>query len=373
MKSYVAIQRCSDYDKEAVFKAIHDMLELLGGIGNFIHKGQTVLLKPNMLSAKEPERGITTHPVVLEAMIREVRSVGAKVLMGDSPSGAFKGIKRFWENTGFRELADRTKVKLVNFEADGTIIKKTENRTYHLAKSVFEVDAVINLPKFKTHGYTLYTGAIKNIYGTLPGLQKGNFHKQYPHPRNFSEILVDLYGLVKPVLHVMDGILGMEGNGPATGDRRNTGLLLASQDGVALDAVASSLMGFEENEIDAIRLASERGFGESQLQNIDVVGVKREDVQFSDFNLPSNRLVRLIPGFLVRWVTKFLWVRPRADLEKCTGCGVCARSCPVNAIEMVEGFPVTDYHTCINCLCCNESCPEGAVIQEKSWLATRLS
>ena len=171
----------------------------------------------------------------------------------------------------------------------------------------------------------------------------------------------------------MDGILGMEGNGPATGDRRNTGLLLASQDGVALDAVASSLMGFEENEIDAIRLASERGLGESQLQNIDVVGVKREDVQFSDFNLPSNRLVRLIPGFLVRWVTKFLWVRPRADLEKCTGCGVCARSCPVNAIEMVEGFPVTDYHTCINCLCCNESCPEGAVIQEKSWLATRLS
>jgi ferredoxin len=112
--------------------------------------------------------------------------------------------------------------------------------------------------------------------------------------------------------------------------------------------------------------------GENRLEKIQIVGEKREDVQFHDFHLPSNRLVRLIPEFLVRWVSRFVWIRPRADYEKCTGCGICARSCPVKAIQMVDEYPVTDYKKCINCLCCNESCPEGAVIQQMSWLAKRL-
>jgi uncharacterized protein (DUF362 family)/Pyruvate/2-oxoacid:ferredoxin oxidoreductase delta subunit len=372
MKPCVAIQKCPDYKRDEVFEAIHHILELLGGIGRFVEKGQTVLLKPNMLSAKEPERGITTHPMVLEAMIREVRSVKAEVWIGDSPSGAIKGIKRYYENTGYRELADRMDVRLVNFEAEGTVVRQTEKRKYHLAKSIFEVDVIINLPKFKTHGFTLYTGAIKNVFGTLPGLQKANLHKRFPHPKNFSSILVDLYSLVKPTLHVMDGILGMEGNGPATGDRRQTGLLLGSEDGVALDAVASHLMGFGESEIDAIRLAGDRGLGENRLEKIQILGAELKDVKFHDFSLPSNRLIRLIPAFIIRWMGRLIWVRPYADLEKCTGCAICEKSCPVKAIQMVEGSPVTDYRKCINCLCCNESCPEEAIIQQLSWLSKRL-
>ena len=297
-KSSVVIQKCHNYDKTRLFEAIHHIFELLGGIGRYVKEGQIVLLKPNMLSAKEPERGITTHPMVLEAMIQEVRSVGAEVWIGDSPSGAIKGIKRFWENTGYRELADRMDVRLVNFEAEGTVIRQTETKKYYVAKSIFKADVIINLPKFKTHGFTLYTGAIKNIFGILPGLQKATLHKQFPHPKNFSNILVDLYSLVKPALHVMDGVLGMEGNGPATGDRRQTGLLLASEDGVALDAVASHLMGFGENEIDAICLAGERNLGENRLEKIQIVGADIKDVKFQDFSLPSNRLVRLIPELI---------------------------------------------------------------------------
>ena len=373
MSARVAVLKCEDYERDRVFKTVHETLELLGGIGRYVQKGQKVLLKPNMLSAKAPKRGITTHPVLLEALIREIQTIGAEIWLDDSPSGAIKGIKRYWENTGYQDLSNRTGVKLINFEAGGTVVREIGEKKYHLARSVFEADVVINLPKFKTHGYTLYTGAIKNLYGSLPGFQKSTFHKLYSHPENFSRILVDIFSLVRCPLHLMDGILGMEGNGPATGHLRDVGLILASEDGVALDTVVSHIMGFKENEIDAIRLAGERELGENKLENIQILGAELDNVRFDDYILPSNRLVRLIPQSLVRVLGKFIWVRPKCDLLKCTGCGICGRSCPVGAIQMIDDKPVMDYDTCINCLCCNESCPEGAVIQEMSFLAKKLA
>ncbi|MBN1779533.1 DUF362 domain-containing protein [bacterium] len=369
----VSIARCADYDRDQVFESVHGLLEAFGGMRSFVKRGQTVLLKPNMLSAKAPERAITTHPVVLEAVVREVQQAGGKVLIGDSPSGALKGVKRCWENTGFLKVAEATGSRLVNFEADGSLVREKNGRKYHIARAVLESDVVINLPKFKTHGFTLYTGAIKNLYGTLPGFQKARFHKQLPHPDKFSQVIVDIYGIVKPALHLMDGILGMEGNGPATGIRRQVGLLLAGTDGVALDTIASSIMGFKPMEIDAIRLAAHDMLGETDAGRIAVVPGELGDYQIHDFNLPSNRMMKFVPSFLVKWLGRFLWVRPRADLEKCTGCAVCAKGCPVEAIEMIDNHPMMDYHKCINCLCCNESCPENAIFQELSWIARRLS
>ncbi|MFO7889805.1 MAG: DUF362 domain-containing protein [bacterium] len=373
MNTKVSIIKCEEYNRQEVFDAVHDALELIGGIEKFVKKGQKVLLKPNMLSAKNPKKAITTHPLILEAMIKEVRSAGGEVWIGDSPSGAIKGVKRCWVNTGFLDVAEKMKVRLINFETGGTEIRDIEGEKFHFTESFFKADVVINLPKFKTHGFTLYTGCIKNMFGTLPGLQKAFVHKRYPHPESFSKKLVDIYECVIPSLHLMDGIWGMEGEGPATGKKRKTGLILAGSDGVALDTVASLIMGFAENEVDMIRIAGQRGLGVNNLGKIKVVGNKIDDVKFDDFKLPSNRLIKLVPEFLMKLVGRLIWVKPEANKNICTSCGQCERSCPVGAIQMVDKYPVIDYKVCINCLCCNESCPEGAIEQKLSWLARKIS
>jgi len=373
MNAKVSIIKCKEYNPQEVFDAVHNALKLIGGIENFVKKGQKVLLKPNMLSAKKPKKGITTHPLILEAMVREVRNAGGEVWIGDSPSGAIKGVKRCWINTGFMDVSTKMNVKLINFETGGTEVRKINGEEFHYAESAFKADVVINLPKFKTHGFTLYTGCIKNMFGTLPGLQKAFIHKRYPHPDSFSKKLVDIYELIIPSLHLMDGILGMEGEGPATGGKRKTGLILASADGVALDTVASHIMGFGKDEVDMIRIAGERNLGENNLDKIKIVGSKIEDVKFDDFKLPSNRLIKIVPEFLMKLIGKLIWVKPTANKELCTSCGQCVRSCPVQAITMVDTYPEIDYDICINCLCCNESCPEGAIEQKLSWLASKIS
>ncbi|HDQ45898.1 MAG TPA: DUF362 domain-containing protein [bacterium] len=373
MTSQVAIRKCDDYDYARVTDAVHATLSSLGGIGAYIRSGQKVLIKPNMLSAKSPDRAVTTHPAVLEAVIREAQQAGGEVRVGDSPSAVFRGLARYWEATGYRAVAERTGVPLLNFEAGGTIARMIDGSEYHLARHVLEADVVINLPKMKTHGLTLYTGAVKNLYGCLPGFQKARYHKLYPKPEDFSRVLVDIYTCIRPVLTVMDAVFAMEGNGPSTGSSRRVGLILASADGIALDAVANRIMGYKPGEVHTTRIAGERGVGESDLDRIRIGGPGIESVALSDFVLPPTHLLRWVPRGLVRWAGRFLWVKPRTDVSRCTGCGVCARACPVRAIEMKDGLPVTDYDLCINCMCCNESCPEGAVYQEMSWLARRFS
>ena len=371
-KSRVVLSRCADYDLDRVRAKVAEILQPLGGMAAFVQSGQSVLIKPNMLSARAPEDGVTTHPAVLRAVIEQVQAAGGIPRVGDSPSGAIKGVARCWEATGFLEVCRQTGVELVHFEKAGSIGRTIGDLTYHLATPVVEADVVINLPKMKTHGFTLYTGAIKNLYGTLPGFQKANFHKLYPHPRSFSRLLVDIYGLIRPALHLVDGIIGMEGDGPATGVVRHNGLLAASADGVALDAVLCHLMGFRPGEVEMVALAGAQGLGRADLSAIQIIGEALEGLRFTDYALPSNRLMSLIPERLMRWGGKLIYVRPQVDRSRCVSCGVCAQGCPVDAIQMADGYPVFDYKKCINCLCCNESCSEGAVRQRLSWLARRF-
>jgi uncharacterized protein (DUF362 family)/Pyruvate/2-oxoacid:ferredoxin oxidoreductase delta subunit len=373
----VAIELAPSYEEAALGGALDRALARLGGLERFVRPGMRVFLKPNLLSAKEPHKAVTTHPALVRAVAARCRALGARVAIGDSPAGALKGIRRVWKKTGMEDVAAETGASLVSLESSGVVERAASGRRYLLSRAVLEADLVINLPKLKTHGLTLFTGAVKNTFGTIPGLGKGEYHKRFPHPDTFAEILVDVHALVAPRLHVMDGILAMEGNGPASGAPRHLGLLLAAEDGVALDAVASAVIGFRPEEIDTTRLAwrrraAESGAGPGGLEGVRVAGVPLDEVRVHDFTLPSNRLLKIVPETMLRLAGRLLWVRPRAHAPTCIGCTLCATSCPVDTITMVDRLPVVDYARCINCITCQEVCPTQAMRAEASPLARLL-
>ncbi len=371
-KPRVSLTSCSWYDLKKVRDALRRALEPLGGMSAFVKPGDRVLLKPNLLAAHSPEKAVTTHPVFVEAVARLVKEAGGRVWIGDSPAGTIHGIRRFWRISGLLEVAERVGADLLSFESGPYFEVQKNGRRYFFPQILREADVILNLPKFKTHNLVLFTGAVKNMYGTLPGLQKRDFHRVAPHPARFSEVILDVFEITAPTLSLMDAVVGMEGNGPAAGKARPVGLLLASTDAVALDTVASFLMGFQPEKIPTLNEARKRGLGSAKIEDISVLGPSLESLRIPDFKLPSNKIMSTIPESILKWAGKFLWSRPVADPAKCTGCGICVANCPVNAMKLVNRVAVIDYKTCINCLCCDEVCPENAMKIEQSWLAARL-
>ncbi|MCX6828632.1 MAG: DUF362 domain-containing protein [candidate division Zixibacteria bacterium] len=372
-KTRVAIVACDSYKQDILDEKIEELLDLLGGLDKYIKPGMRVLLKPNLLSAKEPARAITTHPEIVAAVARKVRELGAEVIVGDSPGGAKRGVQRVWENTGMLAMAERENIRLVNFESGGVVRFEINGKSYHLAKHAVEADFIISLPKLKTHVLTLMTGGVKNMFGLIPGFRKGEYHKEAPKPNDFAQILVDILSLKPPGLTIMDAVLAMEGDGPSSGTPRWANLLLASPDAVAIDAVASEIIGLKPDRVPTTRIASEAGLGIAWPEALDIVGEKVVDIRFSDFKLTSNRKIELIPGILTKLLGRYIWVRPAISENSCTRCDICANSCPTGALSKhVNGVPTFDYEKCINCWCCHELCPSKSVFVNQSWLAKKF-
>jgi len=336
----------------------------------FVSRGDRVLLKPNLLSAKDPSRAITTHPHIVETVAALVREAGGEPFVGDSPGGAIRGIERVWKNTLMSEMAERAGLELVNFEASSSQEIDAGKFKLYIARPVLEADVVINLPKLKTHTLTLLTGAVKNMFGVVPGFRKAEMHKIFPKPAEFAAMLVELYSHVRPAVNIMDAVLAMEGNGPSSGVPRKAGLIAVSDDAVAMDAVISSVIGFKPEKIDTTRLSGERGLGVTDREKIEVTGDAAGTV-IEDFDLPSNLGMRLIPGPLARMVAPLVWLKLVIDREKCTGCEMCFKSCPVKTI-VPDGEKFRVVHDgCVQCMCCHELCPENAVEIKLSWLARK--
>jgi Pyruvate/2-oxoacid:ferredoxin oxidoreductase delta subunit len=217
------------------------------------------------------------------------------------------------------------------------------------------------------------TGAVKNVFGMIPGFRKANYHKEAPKPKDFANIIVDILSLCPPGLTIMDAILSMEGDGPSSGQPRQTNLILASTDPVAVDAVASEIIGLNAGKVPTIKAACDAGLGIGFVEAIDIVGERLKDVKIGDFALTSNRKLELIPNLLVRLIDPYIWVRPAISDEECTKCNTCVQSCPTEALAGGKGqIPIYDYSKCINCWCCHELCPSKAVFIDKSWLARKF-
>jgi uncharacterized protein (DUF362 family)/Pyruvate/2-oxoacid:ferredoxin oxidoreductase delta subunit len=361
----VALIRCEGYDEGAVYQAVGCGLALLGGPERFARPGESILLKPNLLVASPPERHVTTHPAVFRAVALHLQAAGARLSFGDSPGfGWLKGVAwragllRVAEELGIA-LADFSSGQMVSFE-EGKLIKQ-----FVIAGGALAADGMVSLPKFKTHGLTRLTGAVKNQLGCIPGLLKGEFHARMPDLDRFCQVLVDLNRLLRPRLYVMDGIVAMEGRGPRNGSPRPMSALLLSSDPVALDATACRMMDLNPALVPTNTWGERWGLG--RAQPVEILGDPLESFITPDFQVnrrpPSTRGRRgRFSSFMQGWVIP----RPVMWSPNCTRCGTCVKVCPVTpkAITFQNGRtapPSYDYGLCIRCYCCQEMCPEDAI------------
>lgn len=322
--------------------------------------GRKVLIKPNVLRVSEAREGIVTHPAVLRAVVEKVESLcPASIVVGDNPGMFSYGAnEESFTTTGLMEAA------LGRYQNIGLDSLKVDfdpgfMPAVSVSRAVMEAEVVISLPKFKTHGLTVVTGAVKNSYGYLPGAQKAMLHKAAGSPERFHELLVEVYRLRVPDLFIMDAVVGMEGNGPASAELRDIGLVLASDNGIAMDSVVAALMGCDPGRLRFLQKARELGLGDFDLGAIEVIGELRPIPGFKlpplggEANIDNPHVQQLIESRVV--------LRPQADPELCTGCGTCVDHCPVSALSMAGPIPVVAPGACISCFCCQEMCPEKAM------------
>jgi uncharacterized protein (DUF362 family)/Pyruvate/2-oxoacid:ferredoxin oxidoreductase delta subunit len=367
----VAVVACTDYRGEQVRSAVTRAVDHVGGIRAFVRPGDRVLIKPNLLKASAPETAVTTHPEVIRAVIRLVRDAGGEPQLGDSPG--FGDLRRVCEKTGVLDVIEQEGVRLADM--DTAVRVKTRGQFHHfeVARGVHEADVVINLPKLKTHGMMTLTGAVKNLFGCIPGKRKIQWHFNTGVNRDaFARMLVELSALIRPALTVMDAVVGMEGNGPGSGDPRPIGVVMAANDPVALDAVAGAIVGAGPETLYVIRAAAVAGIGETNLERISLRGEPLEAVMVRDFRLPpQEHLEWQLPEWGRRLLKDALTTRPVIDHRSCMQCGVCEGHCPQKAIRRRGRRLAIEYRDCIRCFCCQEFCPRGAITVGKGW-ALRL-
>jgi uncharacterized protein (DUF362 family)/Pyruvate/2-oxoacid:ferredoxin oxidoreductase delta subunit len=370
MAEKVSIARCADYAYAKVLAGVRAALKSLGGMKAFVQRGDRVLLKPNLLTGRHPDRCVTTHPALVKAVAELVQEAGGIPAIGDSP--AVGGVRRAATQAGIAEVADAMGCLLAEFK-EVAEVKADETctfRRFELAKAVLEADVVINLPKVKTHSQTLLTLGVKNIFGCIPGMRKAQWHlKAGIDHAFFAGMLSELCQIVKPALTIADGVIGMEGDGPGNGDPRPLGLILASGNPFALDITICRILGVSPEDLLTIQAGRQRGFAGTDPKQIEVLGQQIEDIGVTPFRLPGRFDMQWnLPGFIKRPIKNFFVPKPKVHTDLCVQCGVCAEVCPPQAISVSAKGVRIDYRRCIRCYCCQEVCPEGAMRLQEGWI-----
>ena len=323
-------------------------------------RGKKVLIKPNVLRASDAAEAIVTHPAVLKAVVEQVAEMKPESLVvGDNPGLFNYGANEdCFEKTGLLAAAGEY-YQNIGDDSVGVDFNPEFMDSVSLSRAILDADTIISLPKFKTHGLTVMTGAIKNSYGFLPGAQKARLHRKAGSPERFHDLVVDVFRLRVPDLFIVDAIVGMEGNGPASPDIRDIGLILASDNAVALDGVIATMMGLDPGKLRFLQKAKKAGLGDFDLDQINIDG---ELKVLPDFKLPPLGGEAVIDNETIQEILHGRAIlRPKADPELCTACETCIDQCPVEALSMIEDLPLVDPEICISCFCCQEICPEKAI------------
>jgi len=367
MNAKVSIVKCKDYEPTRVLEATEKALDLLGGVSAFIAPKSRVLVKPNLLMAKEPEFGIDTHPEVVRAVVKILKGINCSIYLGDGPNvwgSQIENVDEVYMRSGVKKICEEEGIELVRFD------KRRWRGKLLLTTWLDNCDYVLNLPKFKTHDFMLMTGAIKNLFGLVSGTYKTELHKKYFAQEDFAKILVDIYEEARPSLTIVDSIVAMEGDGPGTsGELRNVGLILAGSDCVALDSILALIMGLKPQDILTTKEAAGRGLGVADINYISIFGERLEHIVGEPFKLPTTSLARRIPRPVIELAKKFIKYYPCVEYDNCISCASCVQACPNKAITLKNDRLVFDYAKCIACFCCQEACPNAAIKIKKSIFA----
>lgn len=367
----VSVKKVESYDQRAVDAAITAHFEALN-IEADLRPGMKVLLKPNLLTGRRPEQCVTTHPAVVRAVAAWLRARGVEhITLADSPGGPYRQplLSGIYRACGLAELPPLVTLNLDVDYREVPAAPGSTHQNFNIINPVLEADYIINLAKMKTHGMTVVSLGIKNLFGSIPGLQKPKLHYQNPSPEGFANMLLSLAETVKPHLTVIDAVDGMEGNGPSGGSVRHAGVILASKDLFAQDYYATTLMGIDPGRVQMLKAAVARG-----LIDPSAIQVTGDDVKPFEppFRLPdtarldfASHLPKFIGKPIAAIMDRVVKPVPVVAMDKCVGCGKCKESCPQQIIKIENNKAVIAKRNCISCFCCQEMCPAKAIEVEK--------
>jgi uncharacterized protein (DUF362 family) len=362
----VAIVKCNNYDPENVFNAIKKAIDLIGiDLRKKVLSAENVLIKPNLCNNSKPDEGITTHPEVIKAILQLIQAYDTDILIGDNSVGRDepKHLDIVYKTCGVDDIIEtycckkdylNSDIKAYSCMIDG------KKQFFYLSEKILATSFIINVPKFKTHGLMTFTGAIKNLYGMIPGNTKRQLHVELPNKQQFAELLVNMYDLIRPGLNIVDAVVGIEGEGPSkSGKKRKIGYIIASENALATDIVATMMMGIDYQEVPT----NDYAYRYYDIKNVEdfleIVGEPIEQCIQSDFVLPNTVLFN---DQLTERIFSISTPKLAIDTDKCKKCMMCLKNCPKGAIHLsVDNNIQIDTSECISCMVCMEICPFAAV------------